>query len=482
VREFGAARVARLATVDREGRPHVVPICFVVDGTTLYTAVDEKPKRTRRLRRLDNIAANPRVEVLIDHYEDDWSKLWWVRLRGRARIVEDPRAVDLLAAKYPQYRERPPGGPVIAIEIEERSRVGELAFLSATSGRSSSAAARSAPSSLVETCLERIERLDPELNAFVTVCARRRWSRRRASSRRPFRGVLFLISDLQETAGIRTAFSSRAYHADYVPDSTSQWSAALKGAGVVVIGKTNTPELGITAVTESRLNGVCRNPWDTSRTPGGSSGGAAAAVAAGLAPAAHGTDGGGSIRIPASCCGVFGVKPARGRVSLAPYGGHEGFSTSGALTRTVLDAAGLLDVIAGYEPGDPWWAPPPDRPFADEVGAEPGQLRIALTTTPPIDAAIAPECVAAAEDAASLLTELGHEVEESTPPWADGELLGLFMTVWKVIPGMRGKPRELFEPMNQVLLDAGDEINAVDYAHATQALRGGRAGSSPLGR
>jgi PPOX class probable F420-dependent enzyme len=121
VREFGAARVARLATVDRDGRPHVVPICFVVDGTTLYTAVDEKPKRTRRLRRLDNIAANPRVEVLIDHYEDDWSKLWWVRLRGRARIVEDPRAVDLLAAKYPQYRERPPAGPVIAIEIEERS-------------------------------------------------------------------------------------------------------------------------------------------------------------------------------------------------------------------------------------------------------------------------------------------------------------------------------------------------------------------------
>jgi PPOX class probable F420-dependent enzyme len=115
------APVARLATVDREGRPHVVPICFVVDGDTLYTAVDEKPKRTRRLRRLQNIEANPRVEVLIDHYEDDWSKLWWVRLRGTARIVEDPRAVDLLAAKYLQYRERPPAGPVIAIEIEERS-------------------------------------------------------------------------------------------------------------------------------------------------------------------------------------------------------------------------------------------------------------------------------------------------------------------------------------------------------------------------
>jgi PPOX class probable F420-dependent enzyme len=116
-----AARVARLATVDPQGRPHVVPICFVLDGDTLYTAVDEKPKRTRRLKRLANIEANPHVEVLIDHYEDDWSRLWWVRLRGTARIVEDRRAVDLLAAKYPQYAGSPPAGPVIAVSIEKRS-------------------------------------------------------------------------------------------------------------------------------------------------------------------------------------------------------------------------------------------------------------------------------------------------------------------------------------------------------------------------
>jgi len=121
VPDVAAARVARLATVGRDGRPHVVPICFALDGETLYTAVDEKPKRTRRLKRLENIEANPRVEVLIDHYEDDWSKLWWVRLRGTARIVEDPRAVDLLVAKYPQYAERRPEGPVIAIDVEERS-------------------------------------------------------------------------------------------------------------------------------------------------------------------------------------------------------------------------------------------------------------------------------------------------------------------------------------------------------------------------
>ena len=114
-------RVARLATVDPAGRPHVVPICFVLDGDTLYTVVDEKPKRTRRLQRLRNIEANPQVEVLIDEYDEDWSRLWWVRLRGTARVVEDPRAVELLAAKYPQYRERPPAGPVIAVQIEERS-------------------------------------------------------------------------------------------------------------------------------------------------------------------------------------------------------------------------------------------------------------------------------------------------------------------------------------------------------------------------
>jgi len=121
VPDVAAARVARLATVGRDGRPHVVPICFVLDGETLYTAVDEKPKRTRQLKRLENIEANPHVEVLIDHYEDDWSRLWWVRLRGTARIVEDPRAVDLLVAKYPQYAERRPEGPVIAIDVEERS-------------------------------------------------------------------------------------------------------------------------------------------------------------------------------------------------------------------------------------------------------------------------------------------------------------------------------------------------------------------------
>jgi amidase len=246
----------------------------------------------------------------------------------------------------------------------------------------------------------------------------------------------------------------------------------LKDAGFVVLGKTNTPELGITAVTESELNGACRNPWDTTRTPGGSSGGAAVAVAAGMSPAAHGSDGGGSIRIPASCCGLYGIKPARGRVSPAPWGGLEGFSTSGPLTRTVLDAAALLDVMAGYETGDPWWAPPPERPFAEEVGRDPGTLRVALTFSPPIDAPVAPECVTAAEQTAALLSELGHDVEEATPPWGSDELFGLFMQVWQVGPALSGKPAELFEPMNRVLIEAATKTNAVDYVRSTAQLRG----------
>ena len=346
-----------------------------------------------------------------------------------------------------------------------------LAFLTATEQADLVRRGEVTPAELVDTYLERIERLDPELNAYVTVCAD---EARAATSRRlpdgPFRGVPLPIKDLNETAGIRTTFSSRAF-ADYVPSFDAAVVRRIKEAGFVVIGKTNTPELGLTAVTESDLNGPCRNPWDPARTPGGSSGGAAAAVAAGLAPAAQGSDGGGSIRIPASCCGLFGIKAARGRVSPAPYGGLEGFSTNGPIARTVHHAAALLDVMSGYETGDPNRAPPPKRPFAEEVGTDPGRLRVALTTTPPIEAPVAPECASAATDAASLLEELGHSVEEATPPWGAYELIGWFMKVWQVMPALYDRPAELFEPETRALIEAASGLNAVDYVSSTAGLR-----------
>src|SRR4051812_8757484 len=233
---------------------------------------------------------------------------------------------------------------------------------------------------LVETYLRRIELLDGPLNSFVTVRAEAALAEAREARPGLLGGVPIPIKDLTATAGIRTTFSCRAF-ADNVPDYDAVVVQRLKAAGAIVIGKTNTPEFGTIPVTESELNGACRNPWDLERTPGGSSGGAAAAVAAGLAPAAHGTDGGGSVRIPASCCGLVGLKPSRGRISPAPLTSYEGLSTSGPLARTVHDAALLLDVMAGSEPGDRFTLPPPDRPFTEQIGEPPGRLRIAVTAT-----------------------------------------------------------------------------------------------------
>jgi amidase len=229
----------------------------------------------------------------------------------------------------------------------------------------------------------------------------------------------------------------------------------LREAGFVVLGKTNTPEFGTIGVTESELNGACRNPWDTSRTPGGSSGGAAAAVAAGLAPIAQGSDGGGSIRNPASCCGLFGIKPSRGRVSPAPNAaGALGLATSGPIARTVADAAALLDVMAGPEPGDSYWTPPPERPFVEEAAREPGRLRVAVSVDPPVEASVDDACAAAARDCAELLAGLGHDVVEASPDWRGDELLPDFVLVWQVGPANAGvDDPSLLEPLNRALAE-----------------------------
>ena len=273
---------------------------------------------------------------------------------------------------------------------------------------------------VLEAALAAIDASNPDLNAVIA----RRDDAARAEVTAglpdgPLRGVPYLIKDLNgHVAGLPTTNGVRLF-ADAVATRDSEFVARLRRAGAVIVGKTNTPGFGTSTSTEPSLFGPCRNPWDVGRVSGGSSGGAAAAVAGGMVPAAHATDGGGSIRIPASCCGLFGLKPTRGRVTHAPFAGEAwaGMSMGHAVTRTVRDSAAILDVVAGPFPGDPYAAPTPARPFADEVGADPGRLRIAMLDGPPmIELALDPECAHALESAARLLDTLGHHVEPATWP------------------------------------------------------------------
>jgi amidase len=323
---------------------------------------------------------------------------------------------------------------------------------------------------LTEATIGRIEATNPELNFLVTDCFEQALATEPRDG--PFTGVPMLVKDLNETAGVRTTFSSRAF-ADYVPPADAAVVRRMKDAGFIVLGKSNTPEFGSTCVTESALNGACRNPWNTERTPGGSSGGAGAAVASGALPLAHGSDGGGSIRIPASCCGLFGIKPSRGRVSPAPFvSGSLELSQNGPLSVTVRDAAAFLDVIAGYEPGDAHWAPPPQRPFLDEVGADPGRLRIAFTAQPPMPYPVDGAVVAVAREAADALAALGHEIVEQTPPWVDVGLLDTFAKLWQVGPAMYPVPdQELLEPLNRALAVAARETSSVVFAQSVTGLQ-----------
>jgi amidase len=322
---------------------------------------------------------------------------------------------------------------------------------------------------LAEAAIARAEATNPELNFLVTDCFEQ--ARATTPEDGPFTGVPMLVKDLTETAGVRTTFSSRAFE-HYVPATDAAVVRRLKRAGFVVIGKSNTPEFGITAVTESELNGACRNPWDTSRTPGGSSGGAAAAVAAGVLPLAHGSDGGGSVRIPAACCGLFGIKPSRGRVSAAPnVSGSLELSQSGPLSVTVRDAAAFLDVIAGYEAGDAHWAPAPERPFLEEVGADPGRLRIAFTAEPAVPHPVDPRLVDVARRAADALAALGHDVVERTPQWVDESVLSAFAKLWQLTPALYPVSDEsLLMPINRALAAAARETSSVEFAAAVGAL------------
>jgi amidase len=339
------------------------------------------------------------------------------------------------------------------------------------------------PLELVDAAIERIERVNPKLNAVVTpMFELARETARGTLPDGPLRGVPFLLKDLMGTfAGVRETSGSRLL-ADNVPDHDSELVARFKRAGLVVVGKTNTPEFGIPPTTEPHLFGPARNPWNPGHSTGGSSGGSAAAVASGMVPAAHANDGGGSIRIPAACCGLFGLKPTRGRNPLGPDFGDVGggLVAEHVVTRTVRDSAVLLDATAGPDVGDPYWAPLQVRPYREEVGADPGRLRIGYTVTSPMGA-VHPDCVRAVEDAAALCQRLGHDVEERTPDIDVAHVQESFFKVFSsgaamhveaALQALGREPRDgELEPLTRAVFEIGRGITAPQYLIAVREVQ-----------
>lgn len=354
---------------------------------------------------------------------------------------------------------------------------------------------------VVEAATERIERFNPTLNAVVlplfeqALEAARRIRPAGGSARAgcpstgtpgssdradsPFAGVPFLLKDLGEAlAGVPLTQGSRAYRG-FIPDTDSETVRRYKAAGLIILGKTNTPELGLVAFTEPELFGPCRNPWDPTRTPGGSSGGSAAAVAAGMVPLASAGDGGGSIRIPASHCGLFGLKPSRGRTPTGPEQGQvwHGAAIYHVLTRTVRDSAAMLDVLQGADPGAPYVIPAPERPYLEEVSREPQPLRVALDTRSPVGRPVDPECIHAVERAAALLEELGHRVEEARPAIDGLALAQSYLTMYcGVVAAEVRRVRERFgpgavrqlEPATLMLGLLGEALSAGEFSRALE--------------
>lgn len=340
------------------------------------------------------------------------------------------------------------------------------------------------PIELVDAAIDRVERLNPALNAVITTMYEQ--ARNAATGKLPegpFTGVPFLLKDLIASyRGVRMTCGSASL-SSYVPNHDSELVVRYRRAGLIILGKTNLPEFGILPTTESRLHGSAHNPWDITRTPGGSSGGSAAAVAAGLVPMAHGNDGGGSIRIPASCCGLFGLKPTRARNPLGPDFGDmgSGLVAEHALTRTVRDSAALLDATAGPDIGDPYWAPRPERPFIDEVGADTGRLRIGFTAEPATEVEIHPDCMNAVLDAAKLCADLGHDVVEAKVNLPGELMMQSFTGVWSALAAWsvdstalatgRAPTPEEFEPLTWALAERARQQSSSAYLMAVTTLQ-----------
>jgi amidase len=337
---------------------------------------------------------------------------------------------------------------------------------------------------LVEGAIDRIEAVNPTLNAVITTAYELALdAAARVPVDAPFSGVPFLVKDLVvEVAGVPFHEGSR-FLRDYVSRYDSEIVNRWRKAGLVILGKTSCPEFGMVPTTEPLLSGPTRNPWDTSRSTSGSSGGSAAAVAAGMVPMAHGNDAGGSLRYPASACGLFGLKPTRARNPLGPeYGdAFAGWACEHAVTRTVRDSAALLDVTSGPDLGDPYPAPTVARPFAAEVGVDPGRLRIAYTARTPEGVPAHADCVAALDDAVSLLVDLGHEVVEADLPGLTAEVgesiatVYLAMTDWIIRYWIERTGREPaadeLEPLTRAYWEQGKAIPAGQYLQAIETCQ-----------
>jgi len=342
-------------------------------------------------------------------------------------------------------------------------------------------------SELVEAAIERIDAWNDRLGAVVTpLFDRAREQARRADLSLPFAGVPFLLKDLGcMRAGDPISMGTQPLRAAGFRASTNSYlSERFEAAGLIPLGRTNTPEFGLTLTTESTALGPARNPWNPAHSTGGSSGGSAAAVAARWVPMAHANDGGGSIRIPASACGLLGLKPSRGRVSLGPdYGDMwHGLVVEGVVSRSVRDTAAILDLIAGPRAGDPYFAPPPSRPYREEIGSDPGALRIGVTSQRTLgEEAIAPDCVEAVDRAAKLLGSLGHHIETGVPE-ALGELesvvhfeaLASAHTAHLIdeIAAWLGKPlaEPDFEAFTWHLVERGRAVSGAAYIHSYEWL------------
>ena len=364
--------------------------------------------------------------------------------------------------------------------VEQAMATDELASLDATAMAELVRKGQVNPVELVEAAIARIEKLNPKINAVVTKTFDQAIDRAKGPlGDRPFAGVPYLIKDLTPNKGVRVTFGS-VFFKDNVAAYSTELVKRSEAAGLVVLGKSNTPEFGLVPVTESKLLGPCRNPWNLDLTSGGSSGGAAAAVASGMVPMAHASDGGGSIRIPAACCGLFGMKISRGRNPDSPTPNPDGLSVQHCVSRSVRDSAALLDVTRGPVAGDIWWAPPPERPYVEEVKIEPKKLRIAFTTKDYSGNPIHADCKAAVEQTAKLCASLGHAVEEMPLPVDGDAIRDAFRLLWigRVGSLVRGaekmlgrKPdRGMFEEWTWRLNDINDRLTPADARNGASLL------------